>query len=121
LGGIFRAKSVLELIEANYKTYAALKVGGAQQKMLGAATMGKKKKTKGGARVGLGDDDEGDVAMGEAGPGAGGAKATKEGVRALVEEVLASNAFEQMRASKMSQDDFMLLLATFNEKGIHFA
>ncbi len=121
LGGIFRAKSVLELVEANYKTYAALKVGGAQQKMLGAATMGKKKKTKGGARVGLGDDDEGDVAMGEAGPGAGGAKATKEGVRALVEEVLASNAFEQMRASMMSQDDFMLLLATFNEKGIHFA
>jgi 18S rRNA (adenine1779-N6/adenine1780-N6)-dimethyltransferase len=68
--------------------------------------------------------------MGEAGPGAGGAggedaarraTATKEGVRALVEEVLASNAFEQMRASKMSQDDFMLLLATFNEKGIHFA
>ena len=128
LGGIFRAKSVLELIEANYKTYAALKVGG-QQKMLSAATMGKKKKKKGGARVGLGDD-EGDVAMGEAGPGAGGAggedaarraTATKEGVRALVEEVLASNAFEQMRASKMSQDDFMLLLATFNEKGIHFA
>ena len=122
LGGIFRAKSVLELVEANYKTYAALKVGGgARQKILGAATMGKKKKTKGGARVGLGDYDEGDVAMGEAGPGAGGAKATKEGVRALVEEVLASNAFEQMRASKMSQDDFMLLLATFNEKGIHFA
>ena len=38
-----------------------------------------------------------------------------------MEEVLESNSFEQMRASKMSQDDFLLLLATFNEKGIHFA
>jgi 18S rRNA (adenine1779-N6/adenine1780-N6)-dimethyltransferase len=26
-----------------------------------------------------------------------------------------------MRSSKMSQDDFLLLLATFNEKGVHFA
>jgi len=42
-------------------------------------------------------------------------------VRALLEEVLATNCFEQMRASKMTQDDFLLLLATFNEKGIHFA
>jgi 18S rRNA (adenine1779-N6/adenine1780-N6)-dimethyltransferase len=35
--------------------------------------------------------------------------------------VLDSNDFVQMRASKMTQDDFLLLLATFNEKGIHFA
>jgi 18S rRNA (adenine1779-N6/adenine1780-N6)-dimethyltransferase len=35
--------------------------------------------------------------------------------------VLATNAFETMRSSKMSQDDFLLLLATFNEKGVHFA
>jgi 18S rRNA (adenine1779-N6/adenine1780-N6)-dimethyltransferase len=48
-------------------------------------------------------------------------EATKEGVRKIVEEVLATNAFETMRSSKMSQDDFLLLLATFNEKGVHFA
>jgi 18S rRNA (adenine1779-N6/adenine1780-N6)-dimethyltransferase len=45
----------------------------------------------------------------------------KEHARQIVEEVLATNAFEQMRSSKMSQDDFLLLLATFNEKGVHFA
>jgi 18S rRNA (adenine1779-N6/adenine1780-N6)-dimethyltransferase len=35
--------------------------------------------------------------------------------------VSEANDHVQMRASKMTQDDFLLLLATFNEKGIHFA
>ena len=45
----------------------------------------------------------------------------KEGIRELMEEVLAQHGFEQMRSSKMTQDDFLLLLATFNEKNIHFS
>ena len=96
--------------------------------MLGAAAMGKRKKTKGGTRTGLGsgatnggvdamETDDGDEAIDlGAAP-----SATKEVVRRIVEEVLATNSFEQMRSSKMSQDDFLLLLATFNEKGVHFA
>ena len=43
------------------------------------------------------------------------------GALRLLEEVLATNGHENMRASKMTQDDFLNLLATFNEKGIHFA
>jgi 18S rRNA (adenine1779-N6/adenine1780-N6)-dimethyltransferase len=131
LGGIFRTKTVLELIEANYKTYKALQlnngrgVAGGEGGMLGAAAMGKRKKTKGGTRFGLGDanpdamdtgDDDALVNDEKNAP-----EATKEGVRKIVEEVLATNAFETMRSSKMSQDDFLLLLATFNEKGVHFA
>ena len=134
LGGIFRTKTVLELIEANYKTYRALQlnngrgVAGGEGGMLGAAAMGKRKKTKGGTRTGLGsgamnggvdamETDDGDEAIDlGAAP-----SATKEVVRRIVEEVLATNSFEQMRSSKMSQDDFLLLLATFNEKGVHFA
>lgn len=125
LGGIFRTKTVLELLETNYKTYKALQVNNgtgisASAKMLGAQSMGQKKsgkhKKKGGTREGLGDMD---VDM------LGGAElhdpSTPEGVRRLVEEVLATNGHENMRASKMSQDDFLVLLATFNEKGIHFA
>jgi Dimethyladenosine transferase (rRNA methylation) len=125
LGGIFRTKTVLELLETNYKTYKALQVNNgtgisASAKMLGAQSMGQKKsgkhKKKGGTREGLGDMD---VDM------LGGAElhdpSTPEGVRRLVEEVLATNGHENMRASKMSQDDFLNLLATFNEKGIHFA
>lgn len=91
--------------------------------MLGAASMGKRKKSKGGTRFGLGgvdskmdtmdvDDDDDSNAPPEA---------TKDGVRRIVEDVLATNSFEKMRSSKMSQDDFLLLLATFNEKGVHFA
>lgn len=124
LGGIFRTKTVLELIESNYKTYKALQVNNgkgvaASGGMLGAQSMGHKKKTKGGTRTGLGEDEDMDVDGAAAADAAG--DASKDGVRRLVEEVLASNSFEQMRASKMSQDDFLLLLATFNEKGIHFA
>ena len=130
LGGIFRTKTVLELIESNYKTYRALQVNngkgvssGIGGGMLGAASMGKRKKSKGGTRFGLGgvdskmdtmdvDDDDDSNAPPEA---------TKDGVRRIVEDVLATNSFEKMRSSKMSQDDFLLLLATFNEKGVHFA
>ena len=125
LGGIFRTKTVLELLGTNYKTYKALQVNNgtgisASAKMLGAASMGQKKsgkkKKKGGTREGLGDMD---VDM------LGGAElhdpTTPDGVRKLLEEVLATNGHENMRASKMTQDDFLNLLAMFNEKGIHFA
>jgi 18S rRNA (adenine1779-N6/adenine1780-N6)-dimethyltransferase len=133
LGGIFRTKTVLELIEANYKTYRALQlnngrgVAGGEGGMLGAAAMGKRKKTKGGTRTGLGGGESVDDAMetddvpNDASSGASPTMSAKEHARQIVEEVLATNAFEQMRSSKMSQDDFLLLLATFNEKGVHFA
>ena len=35
--------------------------------------------------------------------------------------ILEKNDFAEKRASKMSQDDFMQLLADFNEQGVHFA
>jgi 18S rRNA (adenine1779-N6/adenine1780-N6)-dimethyltransferase len=44
-----------------------------------------------------------------------------ETVKQLIEEVLATDGFGEMRSSKMSQDDFLRLLAEFNAKGIHFA
>ena len=138
LGGIFRTKTVLELIEANYKTYRALQlnngrgVAGGEGGMLGAAAMGKRKKTKGGTRTGLGGGESHDATSTSpsametddapnASSGASPTMSAKEHARQIVEEVLATNAFEQMRSSKMSQDDFLLLLATFNEKGVHFA
>ena len=141
LGGIFRTKTVLELIETNYKTYKALQInngkgvsataagGGAAAgtKMLGAASMGHRKKSKGGFGAAMGSaDDMTDVGTGGGGGGGGGMgpreeKVTPDFVRKLVEDVLATNDFESMRASKMTQDDFLNLLATFNEKGIHFA
>lgn len=143
LGGIFRAKTVLQLIENNYKTYKALQVnngkgvsamdmgsggvGNVSSKMLGAATMGARKKgkfsQKGKKQYGLGADEEMDIDDGdEDGNGITSVDAvTPEFIRGLVEKVLNTDGFVDMRASKMSQDDFLRLLATFNEAGIHFA
>lgn len=44
-----------------------------------------------------------------------------EEFRARVARVVESSGFEQARASKMSQDEFLALLAHFNAAGIHFA
>lgn len=41
--------------------------------------------------------------------------------KAKVMRILEKNDFAEKRASKMSQDDFMQLLADFNEQGVHFA
>lgn len=48
----------------------------------------------------------------------------KEGlarVKELALQVLKDNDFEDKRSSKLHQDDFLRLLAVFNEKDIHFA
>lgn len=53
---------------------------------------------------------------------AGAATGTSpEVVKQLIEDVLTTDGFAEMRSSKMSQDDFLRLLAVFNSKGIHFA
>jgi 18S rRNA (adenine1779-N6/adenine1780-N6)-dimethyltransferase len=42
-------------------------------------------------------------------------------MKALVEEVLQKEGFSDQRAARMSINDFLCLLAAFNEKGIHFS
>ena len=44
----------------------------------------------------------------------------KDHVKELIEKVLNTNGYVEMRSSKMTQDDFLQLLAVFNEHGIHF-
>lgn len=39
----------------------------------------------------------------------------------MVNKILRENDFEDKRASKMDQDDFLRLLAIMNSHGIHFA
>lgn len=83
-------------------------------------------------------DDDGDGMMAEAAGGVGvfnnggvgnnnsnssnrrRGKCSEE-FRARVARVVESSGFEQSRASKMSQDEFLALLAHFNASGIHFA
>ena len=97
LGGIFRQKSTLELLEGNYRTWQALQLGTER-----AAPAG-----------GTG----GDVEMGEA----GAAGDESEAFKARVIGVLEGNALDGARSSKLTQDDFLRLLALFNAQGIHFA
>ena len=101
LGGIFRTKNVLELLTNNFRTYKALQV---------VPDKKANKKAKADAMDVDGDAD---------GDGADGASSAV--VKQLIEDVLATDGFVDMRSSKMSQDDFLRLLATFNSKGIHFA
>lgn len=42
-------------------------------------------------------------------------------VKAIVEEILAREEYGDKRAAKMDQNDFLCLLASFNERGIHFS
>jgi len=44
-----------------------------------------------------------------------------EEFKQLVEGVLQQHGFGSLRSAKLSLDDFLRLLAAFNEKGIHFA
>lgn len=44
-----------------------------------------------------------------------------EGFKELVMGILQQMGFEDRRSAKMTLDDFLLLLAKFNEKGVHFS
>ena len=101
LGGIFRTKNVLELLTNNYRTYKALQV-------VPDKKANKAKQASGGDSM---DVDDAGAATGT----------SPEVVKQLIEDVLATDGFAEMRSSKMSQDDFLRLLAVFNSKGIHFA
>jgi 18S rRNA (adenine1779-N6/adenine1780-N6)-dimethyltransferase len=94
LGGIFRTKTVLELLTKNYLTFKAVKVN-------------------------LLDDDAMELAEEEAN-NKEKRQEVKDHVKELVEKVLNTNGYVEMRSSKMTQDDFFQLLAVFNEHGIHF-
>jgi len=41
-------------------------------------------------------------------------------MKSIVEEVLNTTGYSTQRAAKMDINDFLCLLAAFNEKGIHF-
>ena len=41
--------------------------------------------------------------------------------KAKVMDMLTQHGFDQLRSSKMAQEEFLRLLAAFNADGIHFA
>jgi len=105
LSAIFRTKSVLRLIDDNLRTQRAL-ADHAQPATSGSTV----KATAAAVATPQGDDmdEEGDARP-------------FDDVRRVIEGVLDATGFAEQRSSKMDIDDFMLLLAKFNEAGVHFS
>eukprot|EP00850_Spirogloea_muscicola_P001340 SM000005S17137 [mRNA] locus=s5:343667:346302:- [translate_table: standard] len=144
LGAIFRQKAVVALVERNVKTYRALQAvsGGTRGEAAGGAAPALSDDY-----LLMGDDDDNELggveedvdeemstadASGCGGDGGaargtevavepGGSAGGRSHYRDMALSVLREGGFEEKRTSKLSQDDFLRLLASFNEAGIHFA
>ena len=127
LGAIFKTNTVLDLLVRNAKLVQALGLGKANN--ASNATSGLEAMM---AADGDGDGDDGmaaadDEEMAEAttGTGSKGGKASKEErdqVREKAIRVLHSAGnYEDKRSAKLSNEDFLALLAAFNAEGLHFS
>ncbi|KXZ55169.1 hypothetical protein GPECTOR_3g316 [Gonium pectorale] len=137
LGAIFRQANTLQALEANYRTYQALQGNGGgaagADAAVGIQSLGTAAGDDDVAMDHDGADDDDDDAMtvdggpaSKAGGGAaggrrrGGSRVSPE-FKELVMKVLTDNGLDTNRSSKMSQEEFLNMLALFNAAGIHFA
>jgi len=117
LGSIFRQKSVISLLEKNYKTVRALELG--QEDSLKEADT-KLDFANFGDDQGMemdddgADDDEMEVEDGEA-------DEVQSEFKDKVLGVLKEGDFEEKRSSKLTLQEFLYLLSLFNKAGIHFS
>lgn len=117
LGSIFRQKSVLSILEKNYKTLQALQLS--QNGSLEDTEIAMDVSTLGnaGEELSMEIDDERDEEEMEVEEGDMRTSDFKDKVLG----VLKQGGFEEKRSSKLSQEDFMYLLSVFNKAGIHFS
>lgn len=125
LSAIFRQSSTLSLMEQNYKLANALR----QAEMDGGIARMAIDNDQNGTNDGdlemddqdqdqdQNEDNEEDTDHGKSRKRRG--KASEE-FKSLVVRVLEDGGFQDRRASKMSQDEFLQLLAAFNSADIHF-
>ncbi|KAL2246805.1 ribosomal RNA small subunit methyltransferase-like [Sesamum indicum] len=118
LGSLFRQKTVLSLLEKNYKTLQALQLTSEEfsddkEMAMCVSALGD---TLGDLSMDAdeGKDDDEDMEMDD-----GETKASNFKDKVL--SVLKLGGFEEKRASKLTQADFMHLLSLFNKAGIHFS
>ncbi|KAL5149169.1 Ribosomal RNA small subunit methyltransferase [Glycine soja] len=116
LGSIFRQKSVISLLEKNYRTVRALELG--QEDSLKEVDAKMDFSSFGDDR-GMemdddgADDDEMEVEDGEA-------DEVQSEFKDKVLGVLKEGDFEEKRSSKLTLQEFLYLLSLFNKTGIHF-
>lgn len=139
-GAIFRQANTLSALEANYKTYQALQAANGGPAAAGTAPAPDSiqrlaAEAEADAMDHDGDDADGDddadgmavdggAAAGGSGGGGGGRRGggrVSQEFKDLVLRVLTENGVDTNRSSKMTQEEFLQLLAVFNAAGIHFA
>ncbi|KAK9908967.1 hypothetical protein WJX75_005302 [Coccomyxa subellipsoidea] len=121
LGAIFRQSSTLALLEANYELRKALAIdtaAGSSQPHNGSSFADAMMEEAG--SLGDGEEEE-DADMIAADQQRSKKNQYSEGFKELVMGILQQMGFEDRRSAKMTLDDFLLLLAKFNEKGVHFS
>lgn len=117
IGSIFRQKSVLSILEKNYRTLQALQLSEKapsddMEMALDVSTLGE---SFGDLSMDADDgNDDDDVEMDD-----GDTKRAEFKERVLA--VLKEGKYEENRSSKLAQADFMHLLSLFNKAGIHFS
>ncbi len=120
LGAIFRQASVLALLEANAATIAAL-----QTRQPDAMQQDSFLSESGGAEAADADADMMDDDMAEAGEDPTQLRGKKHKFSPAFKDrvlgVLDSCGMIEKRAAKLSQDEFLALLAAFNAGRIHFS
>lgn len=118
LGALFKQKNVLSMLEKNFKTLQALQLAteGFDHDAELARSLSALGDTLGDMNIDKDDekDDDDDMEMDD-----GDAKASD--FKNKVVGVLKLGDFEDKRASKLTQEDFMHLLSLFNKAGIHFS
>ncbi|XP_057469054.1 ribosomal RNA small subunit methyltransferase-like [Actinidia eriantha] len=114
LGSIFRQKSVLSILEKNYKTLLALQLSqkGSSEDTEMALDVSALGDTGEELSMEIDDDEEMEVEDVET---------RGSEFKDKVLEVLKQGGFEEKRSSKLTQADFMHLLSLFNKAGIHFS
>ncbi|PKA46062.1 18S rRNA (adenine1779-N6/adenine1780-N6)-dimethyltransferase [Apostasia shenzhenica] len=122
LGSIFRQKSVLALLEKNYKTMQALKQaqnGETEEDKASSDDLGVLANATEdmSMEVDSGRDDDDEMEMEEDDVAGGSEKAA---FKEKVIGILHQGDFAEKRASKLTQVDFLYLLSLFNKAGIHF-
>lgn len=125
LSSIFRLKNVLSLLEKNYKTLQAIQSSLSASNgsldvesdilRLGDSKEDQKMQMDGGSddEVEVEDDDDEEEEV--------DAEGEVSGFKDKVLAVLKEGQFEEKRASKLTQQEFLYLLSLFNKAGIHFS
>lgn len=121
LGSIFRQKSVLSLLEKNYKTLHALEVNQGTSTEDPETTIDLVDALGAGDGEDLSmevedelDDDDMEVEDTDT-------QSDRSEFKEKVLSVLKQGDFEEKRSSKLTQVDFLYLLSLFNKAGIHFS